>query len=272
MCRWLAYRGAPVHLDALLFKPENSLIAQSLHARKSHVVTNGDGFGLGWYAHRPEPGLYREVRPAWNDENLRSLAEQIQAHLFFAHVRASTGTATARANCHPFRHDNWLFMHNGQVGGYERIRRSLDFRVSPDLYTSRLGTTDSETFFLLALGDGLDADPIGAIARTTGHVFAAMQSAGIAEPLRLTAALTDGERIYAVRWSSDAQSPSLFYGAGAGVRGTDDEVDDDSILVLSEPLDSDSEHWSAVGEGMALAVEGSKVRVAPFSPQMPRGQ
>ena len=31
-------------------------------------------------------------------------------------MRAATGTATSRANCHPFAHGQHLFMHNGQVG------------------------------------------------------------------------------------------------------------------------------------------------------------
>ena len=118
MCRWLSYSGAPIFLEKLIFEPEFSLIAQSLHARKAAVATNGDGFGVGWYGERPYPGLYRDIRPAWNDDNLRNMSEQIRSRLFLAHVRHSTGTAIARMNCHPFRHGKWLFMHNGQIGGY----------------------------------------------------------------------------------------------------------------------------------------------------------
>src|SRR3712207_7561912 len=50
----------------------------------------------------------------------------ICSRLFFAHVRASTGTSTTRANCHPFAHGRHLFMHNGQIGGYARIKRRLE--------------------------------------------------------------------------------------------------------------------------------------------------
>ncbi|HEY7699287.1 MAG TPA: class II glutamine amidotransferase, partial [Vicinamibacteria bacterium] len=49
MCRWLAYSGAPVLLDELLFKPKHSLIDQSMSAKAAVTVTNGDGFGVGWY-------------------------------------------------------------------------------------------------------------------------------------------------------------------------------------------------------------------------------
>ena len=271
MCRWLAYSGRPVYLDQLLFKPERSLINQSLRAFKSQVATNGDGFGVGWYMTRPEPGLYRDYRPAWNDENLRSMAEQIQARLFFAHVRASTGSTTSRANCHPFRHGRWLFMHNGQIGGFDSIARELDFALDPALYRARLGTTDSETFFLLALTFGLEADPLVALAQAAGFVEDAMQCNGIVEPLRLTAALTDGERVFAVRYSSDRASPSLFFGGASGVRDSEgrlcvDGDDDESLLVVSEPLDRDFGNWTAVPEAQAVVAEPGGVLVKAFTP------
>ena len=69
MCRWIAYRGDTIALEHYVTEPEHSLISQSLHALQSTASTNGDGFGLGWYGDHPEPGLYRELRPAWSDEN-----------------------------------------------------------------------------------------------------------------------------------------------------------------------------------------------------------
>ena len=80
-------------------------------------------------APEPEPGLFRDVLPAWSDPNLKSLTAQVQSHLFLAHVRASTGTATSRNNCHPFVHGRWSFMHNGQVGGYDAFRRDADMMI-----------------------------------------------------------------------------------------------------------------------------------------------
>ena len=49
MCRWLAYSGTPVLLEDLLYKPKNSLVAQSKHSLMGATTTNGDGFGVGWY-------------------------------------------------------------------------------------------------------------------------------------------------------------------------------------------------------------------------------
>ena len=94
MCRFLAYRGEPILLEDLVAAPAHSLIDQSLRANEARTTTNGDGFGIGWYGERDTPGLYREVHPAWSDENLRSICAQVRSRLFVAHVRASTGTAT----------------------------------------------------------------------------------------------------------------------------------------------------------------------------------
>ncbi|MEM7670705.1 MAG: class II glutamine amidotransferase, partial [Pseudomonadota bacterium] len=107
MCRWAAYIGEPIFLEEIVTAPEQSLIQQSLHANKAATEVNADGFGLAWYGERPEPGLYRDVLPAWSDDNLRSLAAQVRSRLFMAHVRASTETATSRNNCHPFAVGRW---------------------------------------------------------------------------------------------------------------------------------------------------------------------
>ena len=64
--------------------------------------------------------------PAWSDENLLALCHTLRSPLFFAHVRAATGTAIARQNSHPFRYSRWMFMHNGQVGDWSLIRRRVE--------------------------------------------------------------------------------------------------------------------------------------------------
>ncbi len=161
MCRWIAYVGAPVYLEDFVSRPRQSLIVQSHRARESRTDVNGDGFGIGWFGERQRPGIFRDIRPAWSDENLISISHQIRSRLFFAHVRASTGTASTRANCHPFAVGSWLFMHNGQVGGYGRIKRRLEHEIPDDLFDHRTGTTDSEAFFLLMMAQGLDTDATG---------------------------------------------------------------------------------------------------------------
>ncbi len=137
MCRWAAYTGQPIFLEEIVSRPGHSLIHQSHCATQCHSAINADGFGLAWYGERPEPGLFRDIMPAWSDPNLRSLTAQVKSGLFLAHVRASTGTATSRNNCHPFVHGVWSFMHNGQVGGYEAFRRDADMMIPDHLYPHR---------------------------------------------------------------------------------------------------------------------------------------
>ncbi len=247
MCRFLAYRGEPVFLAELVCAPAHSLVHQSLHAEEAKTGTNGDGFGIGWYGERAEPGLYREIRPAWSDENLRSLCDQVRSRLFFAHVRASTGTSTTRANCHPFAHGRHLFMHNGQVGGYARLKRRLEAMIPDELYAARLGTTDSEAIFLAALANGLAENPVEAMARTLKHVRALMQEAAVAEPLRFTAALTNGEDLYAFRWACDERPPSLYFREW-----------DRGLVVVSEPIDGRKDGWREVPKGCTLVAKAGR--------------
>ncbi len=241
MCRFLAYQGDPILLEDLVAAPSHSLIHQSLHAAEGKTETNGDGFGVGWYGERETPGLYRDVRPAWSDENLRSIAAQVRSRLFFAHVRAATGTATSRANCHPYAHGRFLFMHNGQVGGWQRVRRRVEALIPDALYAGRTGTTDSEAIFLAAIGRGLEHDPVPALQATLAEVRAIMQEAGVVEPLRFTATLTDGHTLWAFRWSTDARPPSLYY-----------KQSPQSLLLVSEPIDGARGNWRAIPCGGTL--------------------
>jgi glutamine amidotransferase len=240
--------------ETLVAAPEHSLIQQSRHAREARTTTNGDGFGLGWYGERVEPGVYREVHPAWSDENLRSICAQVRSRLFFAHVRASTGTATSRANCHPFTAGRFMFMHNGQIGGWPSVRRGVEALIPDGLYAHRQGTTDSEAILLAAMADGLGEDPAGAIGRTLGRVVAMMAAAGVTEPLRFTAALTDGARLWAFRWASDAAPATLYWRAEGA-----------NLMIVSEPIDG-AEAWCKVPPAAVLtALPGEAVTVAPLA-------
>jgi predicted glutamine amidotransferase len=258
MCRWIAYRGTPVYMEELVTRPRHSLVHQSLHATEAKTGTNGDGFGLGWFGDRPEPGLYRELRPAWSDENLLSICSQVRSSLFFAHVRAATGTATSRANCHPFTHGGALFMHNGQVGCYGALRRRIENLIPDEFYAGRGGTTDSEAIFLIALSRGGLADPVGALLATLGDISAMMDETGACEPLRFTAAFAVGQDLYAFRWASDDKAPTLYY------RETGPD-----LTVVSEPIDDAAGCWKPVPQRHVLVARaGESAVLSPFDVRM----
>jgi predicted glutamine amidotransferase len=258
MCRWAAYIGQPIFIEDVVSSPSHSLIHQSHCATQCHTATNADGFGVAWYGERPEPGLFRDVLPAWSDPNLRSLTAQVKSRLFLAHVRASTGTATSRNNCHPFVAGRWAFMHNGQVGGYDAFRRDADMAIPEALYPARKGATDSEALFLIALAQGLDRNPKAALERAAADFIALSRAKGSTPHLRLTAALADGDRLYAVRYATDDHAPTLYHRWSDSRQGR---------AVVSEPLDPDQAGWEAVPPACFCTFDGQGVRIEDFAPE-----
>lgn len=166
MCRLAAYLGTEIPLENIIAKPRHSLLVQSLDAQEAKLRVNGDGFGIAWYGHLPEPGLFKDVLPAWADTNLRSICRLVRSPLFLAHVRAATTGATSRDNCHPFTYGSWSFMHNGGIGDFSLIRRDMELLIPDPYYGARRGTTDSELFFHLLLTNGLETDPLQALRIT----------------------------------------------------------------------------------------------------------
>lgn len=273
MCRWLAYSGSPVNLQDLLFKPVHSLVLQSRHSRLGAEPMNGDGFGLGWYSRGPRPGLFHSTHPAWNDRNLRELSALAWSGRVFAHVRASTGTAVQETNCHPFRLDQWLWMHNGMIRDFPRVRRDLALAVAPEYFPLIEGSTDSEVFFYLALTFGLREDPPRAVARAVGFIEETGRRHGVADPLQMTVATTDGEATWAFRYSSEGRSRSLFHSSDvSAIRALHpdnpllQELSADARLVVSEPLGDLPGAWEEVPESSSVVVRGAELEIAPFSP------
>jgi predicted glutamine amidotransferase len=275
MCRWLAYSGDPIPLEALIVQRKYSLIDQSLHSRLGATTTNGDGFGVGWYdGVQPEPAVYRSVHPAWNDRNLRELAGHVTSPLFFAHIRASTGTAVQETNTHPFRHGRWLFMHNGLVREFPRVRRDLIMAIDPELIPVMEGSADSEVLFLLALTFGLDDDAVAALERMVGLVEDVGEAHGVEHPLQMTVAATDGVRIIGARYSSEGDSRSLYFSTDARAlkqRHPDDEriqaLSDEARAVVSEPLGDLEGAWNEVPESSIGIVQPGDDELRAFTPR-----
>jgi predicted glutamine amidotransferase len=276
MCRWLAYSGTPVKLEEMLYKPAHSLIDQSLHSRLGVDTTNGDGFGVGWYGEGLVPAVFKSVEPAWNDRNLREIAAHVRSGLVFAHVRASTGTPVQQTNCHPFRHGNWLWMHNGSIERFHDVKRELVLAVDPSLYPDIEGSTDSEAFFFLALTLGLEDDPPAAVERAVGLIEHVGRGQGIEHPIQMTLATTDGSSIWVFRYSSQGTSRSLFYSTEvATLRAQYPDnpilraVSDETRLIVSEPLGDLAGAWNEVPESSYGVVQAGEDELRPFTPRPP---
>jgi glutamine amidotransferase len=164
-------------------------------------------------------------------------------------VRASTGTATSRNNCHPFSYGPWMFMHNGQIGGYEHVRRAMESQLDDYHYGRRLGTTDSELLFLLALQEDLQSCAVKALTKVLIKVRQYMLDKGVADALRFTSCLSDGKRLFGFRYASDKFAPSLFYR----------RYDNGDVVLVSEPIDRQSECWTEVPQGHSICFTENKV-------------
>lgn len=271
MCRFVLYLGEPIALETLLVKPVNSLVNQSYDAEERDPL-NGDGFGVAWYVPEvgPEPAVFKSATPAWSNRNLNHLARVTRSDCVLAHVRAATpGMNVSENNCHPFVHDKFSFMHNGAVGKFQSVRRSMVSGLTDESFQVIQGETDSEHLFglfldcwrstseddpLLAMAEALE----GAINRT----LELLSQKGIRRESQFNLAVSDGKRAVVTRCGTcdNDNIPSLYWHEGRryvaenGVcRMIDYDVRSDTVIVASEPL-SDDPGWEPLEPNSMILV------------------
>jgi glutamine amidotransferase len=282
MCRLMAYKGTPIVIDDLLYKPKNSLITQSINAKEIEEPLNGDGFGIGWYAPEinNEPVTFVSVNPAWNNRNLRNLAPKIKTNCLLAHVRAATVGDVSESNCHPFQYKDFLMAHNGGVEEFGKIKRHLREPLSNELYNWIQGQTDSEHLFAYLLNHLFNNHKTvtpEAVVDSFEHMFRdvkkLMVQYDIKEEAYMNMAFTNGEFVVASRYVSDPKQEALtlYHSEGSrfvvenGVtRLVAPKDDDGAVLVVSEKL-SDDKDWTMIPANHFVIVEETlNVRVRPI--------
>jgi glutamine amidotransferase len=230
MCRHLAYLGAPIALDDLLFDAPHSLCHQARSPRlQTSGSSNPDGWGVGWY----EQGAactYRTTTPIWDDEQFRRAHRNRKSGAVLAAARlASPGAPVEETGNAPFSDRRWLFSLNGVVRGF---REGVDAELRAGLSERRArgikGHADSDVLFALIL-DRLDAgdDAWDALATVVEHVTKLTTA-------RLNLLLVDDHHLHATRLGN-----SLFVL--------------DATTVASEPLDDDA-GWREVPEGSLVSI------------------
>src|SRR6056297_3778158 len=168
MCRLTAYLGAPVPASTLIFGGDHSLFVQSWRPQELlSGSVNADGYGVVWYgdgdAGAPAPGsgadLGRSGRIAgdgliWADEaDLRRSLPLLRSRCVVAALRNGTpGIPLGPSGRLPMVDGGWTFVLNGFVSDFRtRHMRALRAGLPDELYARLLGSSDSETLFLLAL-------------------------------------------------------------------------------------------------------------------------
>ncbi|MBI4567578.1 MAG: class II glutamine amidotransferase [Planctomycetes bacterium] len=274
MCRFVMYLGVPIRMETLVITPQNSLVNQSIRAREREEPLNGDGFGVAWY--QPEvdrcPALFRSITPAWSNRNLLHIARVTRSGCILAHVRAASSTHTVTENnCHPFVHGPFAFMHNGDVGGFQHMRRALLAELSDDSFGMIEGNTDSEHLFALFVdrfNKGPDMEPLEGMATAIEEAINQIVRHSLGAPgdhtCTLNIAVTDGRHAVAVRFNNAQaeEAESLYYHTGQQYVCSGDvcrmvapEAGKGAVIVSSEPL-SDDHGWMKVpGNHMVLINE-----------------
>ncbi|KAK6461500.1 glucosamine 6-phosphate synthetase [Scheffersomyces coipomensis] len=281
MCRFMIYKGRdPMLLSDLLTKPAHSIINQSFDSRlrlDMRNPINGDGFGVGYYTATNKPCIFKAITPAWNNVNLNNLSMCTESRLVFGHVRASTQGVLSETNCHPFSHGNIMFMHNGGISSFDRIKKKLINHLEDEFFLIIQGSTDSECSFALYL-DTLykmgynPSDPTtkfshiilrNALVKTI-DLIKLWQTSVTNEPSLLNFAITDGESIIVSRYvtSKTEEAASLHFSTGSKFFEYEPGLfkmerlnrSQDVIFVASEPLTFERGDWICVPSNTMLTI------------------
>lgn len=262
MCRFTFYQGKSIRIGSLITEPKHSLINQSFNALEREEPLNGDGFGLAWYNHHlsEKPAFFKSVTPAWNNRNLLELSRITESTCILAHVRAATQQLEVNeVNCHPFVHEGYAFMHNGEVGGFKPNRRKILETLSDQAFNQIMGSTDSEHFFAVVQDELRKRDTLDKHDQMSSALMAAIKKVlaityYTGEHSYLNMVLTDGHLAVAVRFTTDIpeNADSLYLNMGrkyvcdGGVCYMQDPGEHEkAVIISSEPLSKDP-GWAPV--------------------------
>ncbi|MXX98702.1 MAG: ergothioneine biosynthesis protein EgtC [Gammaproteobacteria bacterium] len=230
MCRLAAYIGKAIPLSKLLLDGEHSLYIQAWQPKElQYAKLNADGYGFGWYRADGRAAVYRNPMPIWSDANLNDLADSLYSERWLTMVRSATeGFATHIDNTQPFKHDRYLYLHNGYIKNFNQtLRQNIIAELSDPIIASLRGLNDSEYLFALLrqfIADHPRQELAVAIKHLTEWLTAHIKDG---EAL-LNIIVSDNQCLYAIRHAINGRAPSLYY-----------LNDADGLWVVSEKLDNE---------------------------------
>ncbi|WVQ78067.1 hypothetical protein IAT38_000148 [Cryptococcus sp. DSM 104549] len=214
------------------------------------------------------PCLFKSISPAWSNANLTRLAEKIRSSLVFAHVRASTmAGAPSEDNCHPWMFDKLMWMHNGEINEFYKIKRALQMELPEELFLYPSGYTDSEWAFMVFLSKLKDPharlfthkELRDAMMETIHYINKLSKEHGCNGPSLMNFVVTDGSTVVATRYISSrtSEASSLFFSSGTSFdeyqgaskglyRMTKADKRENIIMIASEPLTFERKDWAEV--------------------------
>ena len=217
------------------------------------------------------------------------MAEKTKSKLVFAHVRASTAGVLAETNCHPFVYHTLMFMHNGHISGFSRVKRRLSQHIKEEYFLFVQGGTDSEWAFALFL-DCLDnmgydpAQPEGsfpsdvlrqALLRTLEYLkdWTKEINGPNGEPSLLILQSQTG-LVVASRYVTSATDEAASLHFSSGTRFLEYEPGQyrmerrgrgqDIVMIASEPLTFERNDWITIPTNTTLTIKNQTVLLHPI--------
>lgn len=270
MCRLYGFRAnEPTKVECSLVLAQNSLMSQARSDLRSK--THPDGWGIAWY-HDGVPILERRATAAFHDLAFGTTAERVLSRSVVAHVRLATVGGIEIQNVHPFVVGAWTLAHNGTVVGFDELADELATETDIDLLDHRRGSTDSEALFLWLLTrfrrrlrqaggptGGETYELAAELAEAVLELADRCRRTADPRPPRLNVVLTDGRRLFAVRYNRELhwlQRKGVHDCEICGIPHVEHREDREyrAVVVASEPLTHES--WTHLPDQSLLVVEG----------------
>jgi predicted glutamine amidotransferase len=240
MCRLLGYvTRTPTTLVELLSEAD-------LFEFTELSCKHGDGWGAAWATDAGVEIVKAPDAARASGAFGRHVHEHV-ADLGIVHLRwATLGLAVAPENTHPFTDGAIAFAHNGSI----KPPSSLDELIPVDMRRLRLGTTDSERYFLAAIADARRTNPADGLAATVERIAATCEFSS------LNAMIATADELVAVCCYDPAaeekeDEPDYYH---VGFR-----VTPDAVIVSSSGWGSD---WTSLANGEILVVKRDSLDVS----------
>jgi predicted glutamine amidotransferase len=250
MCRLFAVQAkVKVDLEPYLVSHKKSLSAQS-HEHK-------DGWGAVLYPDHckvdfpksgEDPVYVRNPISAYNDPDFAFIPKAAEAFSkkrtkALVHLRRATIGNTKIENCHPFFMKSISFAHNGEIGGFLKVKAEILKFIDPVFYPHIQGDTDSEFIFYLILSHGVGGsrrERLISGVRKAYSILIHLAEVHKLPELIVNTILMDPYMMLAVRYNRELHFKFV------------DEGRDMGIMVSSEKMDSS---WNPLKDHSLMIVD-----------------